>query len=112
MEFAAPMAASPATDLAGRSDLAGKETPEVLGSFDDRAIPRNVRHRAQCVELLGSRDPRHAVHREDRRAGIRQPLEQFGILAREQEAHERLRSLQVAPFITLGRTHFQDDVGF
>ena len=50
--------------LAGGGDLPGEEPAELVGGLDDRAVARDVRHRAQHVHRLGARDARHRVHRE------------------------------------------------
>ena len=82
----------------------------MLRRLDDRAVTRDVRHRAQRVHLLRARDARHAVHRHCRAAGLGQLLQQLRVLPRVQEADQRLRFLQAAGAIALGRAHLQDDV--
>ena len=52
--------------LAGGRDLAGEEAAEVVSRLDDRAVAGDVGHGGQRIQLLGARDPRHAVHGEHR----------------------------------------------
>ena len=97
--------------LAGGGDLAGEEAPEVLGSLHHGPVPRDVRHRAQRIHLLRTRDARDAVHGHDRRAALGEPGEQFGILRRVQEADQGLAGLKPRRLFLFGATHLENNVG-
>ncbi len=74
--------------LARGRHLPGEEPTVKARGLDDRAVTGDVGHRAQRVDLLGPRDPRHLVHRDDRRLARRQSLDELLALGRPEEADE------------------------
>ncbi len=83
----------------------------MLRRLDDGAVAGDIRHRTQRIHLLRARDARHAVHRQDRRAGRRQLFEEFRVLPRPDEADQRLVRPQPGRFVALGRPDLHDHVG-
>ena len=78
-------------DLAGRGNLAGEETTELMRGLDDRTITGDICHRTERIEFLRARNPRNRVHRQHRRLAFGEMLQQFLILRGPDETD------QVAP---------------
>ena len=83
----------------------------MLRCFDDGAIACDVRHRAQRVDFLRARDTRHAVHRHDGRAALRQFFQEFGVLCRPDKADQRLSCTQAFRLCVVRGANFHDQVG-
>ncbi len=76
-------------DRAGRSHEERKEAAECVGRLEDRLVAGQVRHRGERVHLLGARDARDRLHRQDGRARALERDDRGGVRFRIQERDER-----------------------
>ena len=102
--------------LAGRGDLAGEKTPELMRGFDDGAVAGYVGHGTQGVEFLGTGDARDAIHGQDRGLLGGQLVHQFRVLGRPDETDQSRPLAQVIDLVAamlgmgLGSPNLEDDV--
>ena len=80
--------------LAGGGDLAGEEAAEVVAGLDHGAVAGDVGHGGERVHLLGARDARHHVHRNDGGALCPRLLQKLSVLRRPEERDQGLALAQ------------------
>jgi hypothetical protein len=79
--------------------------------FDHGTIAADIGHRAQRVELLRARHARHAIHGQHGGFLGRQLLQQFRILRRPDERHQRAAFAQQTNLVRVRAAHLEHDVG-
>lgn len=97
--------------LARRGDLTGEEPAEAVRGLDHRAVAGDVGHRRQHIQRLGTRNPRHRVHREHRDRARGQLVDKIGLECGRDQADQRGAVTQRGDLGIVGRVHLQDDVG-
>ena len=101
-------------DLAGGGELPGEEAPELVGRLDHRPVAGDVGHGAEGVDLLGARDPGHAVHGQRCDLPRLQARDEVLLLCREDVADERRAladEVQLAGIVLVpGRADLEDHV--
>jgi hypothetical protein len=91
--------------------LAREKATEVVAGLDHhRAIAGDVGHGRQRIHLLGPRDTRHHVHRDDGGTLVLAEFQEILVLSRIEKGDQRLGVPQLPRLGGGGRPHFDDDV--
>ena len=103
-------------DLAGRGNLARKETPEVMRGLDDGPITGDICHRAQGIEFLRARNSRNRIHCQHGHLALGEMLQHFFILTRPDKTDQmtafghQLDFMATQFIIVLRRTDLENQI--
>ncbi|MNR04314.1 hypothetical protein D3C85_1202620 [compost metagenome] len=79
-----------------------------MGSFNNRTITGDIRHRTQRIQRLGARNTRHGVHRHHGNTARGELFHQLRVLCRPDETHQRRPRIQQRNFALGWRVHLQN----
>ena len=96
--------------LARGSHLTGEEPAEHVSSLNHRPVAGDVGHRGQHIQRLGTRDPRHRIHRQRRDRTPRQILDQLRVQTRGQDADHRGALTKTVQLLTRRRIDTEHDI--